>query len=162
MLKLSVDAQHQKCSGGPKEYEDKFIARFEKYQKLPGYHYIEDFAQQCIDLHCGDNLNGISARTYMDRVAMMPEDAFASWLKKYIAKALWAEFGDIPVDESGELLDEDWTIETGLIQDGTDQYLTTTFEKGTEREYVWMWFEETFDVSVAEDLMGLEDEPASI
>lgn len=29
------------------------------------------------------------------------------------------------------------------------------FAVGTYREDIWHWFEETFDVSVAEDLMGL-------
>lgn len=158
MLKLSGAAQRQTCSGGPKEYEQNFIARFVEYAMLPGYHYAEEFAQQCIDLHCADNLNGVSAREYMDRITMMPDDAFTSWVKRYIAKKLWVEFGDIPVDETGELLDETWTIENGLAPSESGRCSTTTFEKGTDREYVWYWFEETFNISVATDLMCLEDE----
>ena len=55
------------------------------------------------------------------------------------AKKLWAQLGDIPVTE-----DDDFVIE----EDGT------VFEKGTDKFEVWHWFEETFDVSVATDLMG--------
>lgn len=29
------------------------------------------------------------------------------------------------------------------------------FPAGTHREEIWHWFEATFDISVAEDLMGL-------
>ena len=32
------------------------------------------------------------------------------------------------------------------------------FNPGTHREDIWHWFEETFDISVAVDLMGCEEE----
>ena len=57
---------------------------------------------------------------------------------KEIAQKLWKELGDIPVNEYEEI-DIDWNI----------------FEKGTSIEYIWSWFEENFDVSVAKDLMKL-------
>jgi len=52
------------------------------------------------------------------------------------AKELWSQLGDIPVNDDGE-------IETPFLN----------FEAGTDREEIWHWFEETFDLSVAEDLM---------
>lgn len=55
------------------------------------------------------------------------------------AKKLWLEFGDIPMNPATECLEEAWH----------------GFAVGTHREDIWHWFEETFDISVAEDLMGL-------
>ena len=52
------------------------------------------------------------------------------------AKELWSQLGDVPVNEDGE-------IETAFLG----------FEVGTDREDIWSWFEEEFDLSVAEDLM---------
>ncbi len=52
------------------------------------------------------------------------------------AKMLWAELGDIPTNE-------DMEIETQFLH----------FEVGTDAETIWHWFEEEFDLSVAEDLM---------
>ncbi len=51
---------------------------------------------------------------------------------------LWEMLGDIPTDD-----DED--IEEGFLD----------FPIGTHRYEIWHWFEKTFDISIAEDLMGL-------
>jgi hypothetical protein len=57
-----------------------------------------------------------------------------------VAKDLWADLGNVPVnDDEKETIDEDWLL----------------FVKGTPRIEIWHWFEETFYVSVAKDLMGL-------
>ena len=61
------------------------------------------------------------------------------------AKILWEELGDIPVNEEDEL-DEVFDPE------GFD----AVFDKGTDKFEVWHWFEETFNISVAKDLMNLE------
>lgn len=55
------------------------------------------------------------------------------------AKELWMEFGDVPMNPETEEIEEEWH----------------GFPAGTFREDIWHWFEETFNVSVAEDLMGL-------
>ena len=55
-------------------------------------------------------------------------------------RSLWDSFGDVAVDD-----DERMTRYWGDGGDG--------FAAGTPREDVWHWFEETFHVSVAEDLM---------
>ncbi len=54
------------------------------------------------------------------------------------AKELWNDFADIPVNEDDE-------IETKWHG----------FEKGTDKLAIWHWFEETFNLSVAVDLMGI-------
>ena len=62
---------------------------------------------------------------------------------KKIANKLWEKLGNIPVNEDEEI-DEDFDTETGII-----------FEKGTETTEIWHWFEDEFNLSVAEDLMNL-------
>lgn len=54
------------------------------------------------------------------------------------AKRLWADLEDVPVSET-ECLEIEWN----------------GFPVGTFREDIWKWFEETYDVSVAVDLMGV-------
>lgn len=54
-------------------------------------------------------------------------------------KELWVEFGEIPMNPETECIEEEWH----------------GFPAGTFREDIWHWFEEKFNVSVAEDLMGL-------
>jgi len=55
------------------------------------------------------------------------------------AKELWEELGDIPVNDKEEI-DEPFL----------------DFEIGIDMYEIWHWFEETFNVSVAKDLMNLE------
>lgn len=50
---------------------------------------------------------------------------------------LWNEFGDVPMDPCLEITEEAWH----------------SFPAGTHRETIWHWFEEYFDISIAEDLM---------
>ena len=63
------------------EYEKKFAEKFKLVEHLPNYNALEVFAQKCIDLHCGDSLDGISARVYMDKIISMPDEEFVSWAK---------------------------------------------------------------------------------
>ena len=53
------------------QYGAAFAARFKELEHLPNYPALERFAQKCIDLHCGDSLNGISARVYIDKITAM-------------------------------------------------------------------------------------------
>lgn len=59
-----------------------------------------------------------------------------------LAKHLWDELADIPTDEDGA----DGTIESDFLH----------FEAGENVYTIWHWFEAEFDVSIAEDLMGIE------
>ena len=54
-------------------------------------------------------------------------------------KELWGKFGDIPMNPETECIEEPFMH----------------FPIGTHREEIWHWFEETFNVSVA-DLMYSE------
>ena len=53
------------------------------------------------------------------------------------AKKLWEEFGNIPITNE-EKITQTWN----------------QFPKGTHRENIWHWFEETFNLLVTKDLMG--------
>lgn len=50
-----------------------------------------------------------------------------------LAIYLWSVLGDTPVDEYDQ-------IDTPFLM----------FEKGTEKEYIWHWFEDTFNLSIGE------------
>lgn len=56
------------------------------------------------------------------------------------AEDLWEEFGDVPIDND-DYTEQDWY----------------SFPRGTNRFEIWTWFEEAFDLSVAIDLMHLEE-----
>jgi len=55
-----------------------------------------------------------------------------------IAKEKWEQFGDIPVNDDDEI-----------------EQKFEGFEVGTDRIEIWHWFEDTFNVSVAKDLMEI-------
>lgn len=60
-------------------------------------------------------------------------------------RELWYEFGDVPMDPETECIEESWR----------------GFPKGTHREEIWHWFEETYDVSVADLMYHKYDEMLS-
>lgn len=61
----------------------------------------------------------------------------STFTDKCLAEELWKRFGDIPMDPETECIEQDWN----------------GFKAGTFREDIWHWFEKTFNVSVAKDLM---------
>lgn len=63
-------------------------------------------------------------------------ESFEFWKRIYV-EDLWKEFGDVPMNPETEEIEEPWRH----------------FPSGTHREDIWHWFEEQFDISVAE-LMG--------
>ena len=50
---------------------------------------------------------------------------------------LWSDFGNVPMDPETERIEQEWH----------------RFKPGTHREEIWHWFEKTFEISVAKDLM---------
>lgn len=54
-----------------------------------------------------------------------------------LVKELWNDFGDVPINSETECIEDFWG----------------QFVPGDHREKIWHWFEDTFYVSVAEDLM---------
>lgn len=57
-------------------------------------------------------------------------------LRQAQAKELWSDLGDIPVTDNDEL-----------------DAVFLDFPKGSDLMDVWYWFEETYNVSIANDLM---------
>lgn len=66
------------------------------------------------------------------------ENSFDFWKDNYVHD-LWEEFGKVPMNPETEEIEEPWKH----------------FLAGTHREDIWHWFEEQFDINVAEDLIGL-------
>lgn len=70
-------------------------------------------------------------------------DVCEQFIKSYNmekAKSLWLEFSEVPVDNDDRILKP-----------------FHKFETGTDRIDIWHWFEEEYGISVAEDLIGMED-----
>lgn len=65
-------------------------------------------------------------------------DSYELQRAEYI-KDLWLEFGDVPMSPDTECIEEEWN----------------GFSIGTYREEIWKWFEETYGISVAQDLIYL-------
>lgn len=61
---------------------------------------------------------------------------------------LWLAFGDIPMDPETECLE---TPFTPCFPDSNN--VRAVFPAGTHREDIWHWFEQTFHISIAQDLM---------
>ena len=62
--------------------------------------------------------------------------------KILVARKLWTDFGNISVDCNGDILEDFKPVGQNIV-----------FEIGTDKKEVWHWFEETFNLSVAADLM---------
>lgn len=88
--------------------------------------------------YCRDQKYQIEQSDMDTIVARGLEDSFITWKQAYIEEK-WFEFGDVPMNPETECIEEEWN----------------GFPAGTHREEIWHWFEDTFNVSVAEDLMGL-------
>jgi hypothetical protein len=52
-------------------------------------------------------------------------------IEKEAVKGLWASLGDVPVNDDGEI-----------------QIPWGGWQAGTDREEIWHWFEETFEIPV--------------
>lgn len=74
--------------------------------------------------------------SYINDSLTLPLSYFAEKTDLASAQVLWFELGNVPVDENANL-DEEFLW----------------FKKGTDREEVWHWIEEHYDLSVAEMLM---------
>lgn len=68
-------------------------------------------------------------------------DSFEYRRAEYI-KNLWLEFGEVPMDLETKCIEEEWN----------------GFAAGWHRTSICDWFEESYGVSVAKDLMGLQEE----
>ena len=83
MIRIAEPSRGKYSNHMQVEYEKKFASKFDLVKDIPHFESLERFAQKCIDLHCGDSLDGISARVYMDKVIAMSDDEFIAWAIKY-------------------------------------------------------------------------------
>ncbi len=88
---------------------------------------IDSLSDKFEVLHCNTDWNELD---YSQEIC--------EFTNKEIALELWERFGDVLMNPDTEKIEEDWN----------------GFLRGTFRKHIWHWFEETFHVSVAEDLMG--------
>ena len=104
---------------------------FEEWTEDNGY--SKDELYVCFDEFCrAEYLD----ETYMESLLDNTE-LIEAYKKDLSVRNLWLEFGDVPMDPETECIEEEWN----------------DFPAGTHREEIWIWFEETFNISVAMDLM---------
>lgn len=113
-----------------KYLEDNKIDQIEDDQKFVEEEYsaVQTYCEICGYSITNDDLDVIVSRGL--------EDSFINWKHTYV-KDLWEEFGEVSMNPETEEIEEPWKH----------------FLPGTRREDIWHWFEEQFDVTVAE-LMG--------
>lgn len=61
-----------------------------------------------------------------------------------LAVSLWEDLGNIPID-GNDCIEEEFNAKT----------VGVSFGIGTDRFDIWHWFEDTFNISVAVDLMRI-------
>jgi hypothetical protein len=106
-------------------------------EELYGDGYCDGCAAMCI--HCSTYFNAADMiPPKKDEEEYVCKECHLKECHLNEAKRLWIKLRDIPTNKD-EAIDVDWHI----------------FTKGTDIEYIWHWFEEEFDLSVAKDLMGL-------
>lgn len=95
------------------------------------YTAIQTYCENCSYILGSDDISVIKSRGL--------EDSFDFWKENYVHD-LWEKFGEVPMNPETEEIEQSWRH----------------FLPRTHREDIWHWFEEQFDISVAEDLMGLK------
>jgi hypothetical protein len=87
-------------------------------------------------------LDEYSETIFQAKARINNQKLFIEFLKniinQYVYKKLWQKLGEIAVNEEDEI---------------EDSFLH--FEKGTDKQEIWHWFEEKFNISVAKDLMNI-------
>lgn len=113
-----------------KYLEENEIDRIEDDQEFMEAEHdaIQTYCENCGYCIVNEDLSIIKSRGL--------EDCFTEWKEMYV-KDLWEEFGDVLMNPETEEIEEPWKH----------------FLPGTHREDIWHWFEERFNISVAEDLM---------
>ena len=115
-----------------KYLEDNGIDQIEDDQEFVDAEYdaVQTYCEICGYLISDADLEVIKSREL--------EESFINWKQTYV-EDLWIDFGKVSLNPETEEIEEPWKH----------------FLPGTHREEICHWFEETFDVSVVEDLMGL-------
>ena len=114
-----------------KYLEDNKIDQIEDDQEFmeAEYNAVQTYCEIC-----GYSITAADLKTIKSRGL---EESFSDWKQTYV-KDLWEAFGEVPMNPETEEIEEPWQH----------------FLPGTHREEIWHWFEEQFNISVAQDLMG--------
>ena len=81
MLRITSPTKHNFAQYN---YEKSVAARIEPFKDMLGYHFLEQEVQKWIDLHCGDSLDGITARVYMDELLSRSDEEVKAWAQSFI------------------------------------------------------------------------------
>ena len=73
--------KEQKNNHAQFNYELAVQMKMELIENLDGYTRFEKYVQRWIDDHCGDSLNGIAARVYLDKIIEMSDEELVVWFK---------------------------------------------------------------------------------
>lgn len=116
-----------------------------EYLKIKKIDQIEDDS-----IFCDEEYNAIMEYCMKKKFLITDDDLLCiinrglndsyEYRKSEYIEDLWVEFGDVSMNPDTECIEEKWN----------------GFPVGTHREEVWHWFEETYGISVAKDLMGGE------
>lgn len=69
-------------------YEKSVASRIAPFKDMLGYHFLEQEVQKWIDHHCGDSLDGITARVYMDELLSRSDEEVKAWAQSFIANQI--------------------------------------------------------------------------
>ena len=109
-----------------------------KIDQIPDEDEFMEAEYNAVMDYCRERNFNVSDEDMKTIISRGLEDDFYTCKELHI-EDLWLEFGDVPMNPKTECIEEEWN----------------GFSAGTHREEIWHWFEETFNISVAEDLMGL-------
>lgn len=90
----------------------------------------------------GDSLYSLQGHKQL----AIPEQELRKHLIDFASHLWFSELDFIPVNEDDELVFA-WNLK---------RWGFPSFEKGTDRQAIWHWFENTFDLSIAEDILQLK------
>lgn len=129
-MKARFDQEWRDIMSLKKYLEDNKIDSIKDDQEFVEVEYdaVQTYCEICGYLISNEDLEIIRSREL--------EENYINWKQVYV-KDLWEDFGEIPMNPETEKIEESWH----------------GFPSGTYREEIWHWFEETFDISVTEDLM---------
>lgn len=115
-----------------KYLEDNGIDKIKDDQEFVEAEYdaIQTYCKICGYIITDADLEAIKSRGL--------EESFINWKQTYV-EDLWIDLGDVPINQETEEIEKPWRH----------------FCPGTHREEIWHWFEEQFNISVAEELMRL-------
>lgn len=127
---------------GVETKSERFCNKLQPYMSLFGGSYLEEWERTCLKSSASDELEGVTARTYIGMIADCEDDVLSAWVKLFCVRALIQELEQIPVDSNNDLTGP-WIVKTGVAE------LYRVFPAHTTRVEIAQWLESIFDVSIA-------------